>query len=65
MLGGEPWFNKRSQEIETEKFISHRFWRKFMAQFEGLEGGQAEKEAGPGHILLLESVGGMLLGVLC
>lgn len=36
-----------------------------MAQFEGLEGGQAEKEAGPRHILLLESVGGMLLGFLC
>ena len=57
MLGGEPWFNKRSQEIETEKFITHRSWRKFMAQLEGLEGEQAEKEAGPGHILLLESVG--------
>lgn len=26
-MDGEPWFNKRPQEIEIEKFIIHRSWK--------------------------------------
>ena len=67
-MDGEPKFNQQetTRRIEIETFITHRSWRRYLAQFQGLHrevsASYREKEAGPGAHAFIRVSGWSALG---
>ena len=56
---------KTNREIEVEKFITHRSWRKYLTNLKGPRGevkAEADRKAGPGGHAFIRVCGWSALG---